>query len=449
MRHYPTECAYGYCRPCHRETTLTGTRSQHSRRITSRALSAPLRLREHHYCPPFGHSIDRTMKIGVIAHLKHAIRQPFAGGLEMHTWLLCHELRKRGHTVTLFAALGTDMACAQSVCSPTQGAADSFSTEHRVYGDLMNELKNSDFDIIHNNSLHYLPVAMASMLPMPMVTTLHTPPFWEMEGALRLSHPANHHVVAVSAEIQRSWQRITGVERVVANGIDLRRFAFHPHEDSPSHAIWLGRIVPEKGLEFAIDAARWAGIPLRIAGPIADPNYFRRVIEPRLHAGTQYMGHLSHTRLARAIGRARVSLCTPMWEEPFGLVVAEALACGTPVAAFARGAIPDLLDSTCGALATPGDATALGRAVLVAQRLDRRACRARAECVGDAGTMLDGYEALYRDCVTGNPHTSKRTFGITDVASIAPTNDSLVGLYARHGESMVCALPAPGVPCPA
>jgi glycosyltransferase involved in cell wall biosynthesis len=388
------------------------------------------------------------MKVGVIAHLKHAIRQPFAGGLEMHTWLLCRELRQRGHSVTLFAARGTEMAGAQVVCSATRAAADSFSTEHRVYGDLMNALKTSDFDIIHNNSLHYLPVVMASILPMPMVTTLHTPPFWELEGALRLSHPVHHHLVAVSAAMQRSWQRITGVERVVANGIDLRRFAFQPHADRRAHAIWFARIVPEKGLEFAIDAARWAGIALRIAGPIADLGYFRRVIEPRLHAGTQYLGHLSHTRLARAIGRARVALCTPMWDEPFGLVVAEALACGTPVAAFARGAIPDLLDSTCGALATPGDATALGEAVLVAQRLDRHACRARAECVGDAGTMLDAYEALYRDCIAGNPRTSKTTAGITDVDSIAPSNASLVGLYARHGESMVCALPAPGVSCP-
>jgi hypothetical protein len=126
-----------------------------------------------------------NMKIGVIAHLKHAIREPYAGGLEMHTRFLCEQLQKRRHAVTLFAARGTDMACTEPVCDPIHDNADSFATEHGIYGDLMNQLQNADFDIVHRNSLHYLPIAMASVLPMPMVTTLHTPPFWEMEGSLR------------------------------------------------------------------------------------------------------------------------------------------------------------------------------------------------------------------------------------------------------------------------
>jgi glycosyltransferase involved in cell wall biosynthesis len=213
--------------------------------------------------------------------------------------------------------------------------------------------------------------------------------------------------------------------------------------------MWCGRIVPEKGLEFAIDAARLADIPLRIAGPIADPIYFREVIEPRLHAGTRYLGHLSHSRLAEAIGCASVFLCTPLWEEPYGLVVAEALACGTPVAAFARGAIPELLDSTCGVLAAPGDVASLGDAAKAAQRLDRRACRARAEAVGDAERMLDGYENLYRSCVDSHARSRRPVSAASDAASIVPNNTSLIDLYARNAGSMVCALPALADPCPA
>jgi len=389
------------------------------------------------------------MKIGVIAHLKHAIREPYAGGLEMHTRFLCEQLQKRRHAVTLFAARGTDMACSEPVCDPTHDNADSFATEHGIYSDLMNQLRNADFDVVHNNSLHYLPIAMASVLPMPMVTTLHTPPFWEMEGSLRLSHPSHHRLVAVSSQIQQSWGVIATVERVVANGADLRHFAFRAEPEVDAHGMWCGRIVPEKGLEFAIDAARLADIPLRIAGPIADPIYFREVIEPRLHAGTRYLGHLSHSRLAEAIGCASVFLCTPLWEEPYGLVVAEALACGTPVAAFARGAIPELLDSTCGVLAAPGDVASLGDAAKAAQRLDRRACRARAEAVGDAERMLDGYENLYRSCVDSHARSRRPVSAASDAASIVPNNTSLIDLYARNAGSMVCALPALADPCPA
>jgi glycosyltransferase involved in cell wall biosynthesis len=313
----------------------------------------------------------------------------------------------------------------------------------------LNHLKTADFDVIHNNSLHYLPLAMASLLPMPIVTALHTPPFWEMEGALRLSHPPHHRLVAVSSQIERSWGRIATVERVVANGIDLRRFAFRPRADAAAHGIWFGRIVPEKGLEFAIDAARLARISLRIAGPICDARYFRQVIEPRLHTGTRYLGHLSHSHLADAIGGASVFLCTPLWEEPYGLVVAEALACGTPVAAFARGAIPALLDATCGVLATPGDAASLGKAALAARRLDRRACRARAKEVGDAAKMIDGYENLFRSCVATRMRSHSTPSAASGVASIAPNNISLIGLYARSAGSMVCALPELADSCPA
>lgn len=170
---------------------------------------------------------------------------------------------------------------------------------------------------------------------------------------------------------------------------------------SACYLFWLRR--PRKGLAFAIDAARFAGIALRIGGPIADPIDFRQTIEPRVHAGKRYLGHLPHTQLAQPIGRASVFRCTPMWDEPFGLVVAESLACGTPVAEFARGAIRDLLDSTCGELATPGDAAALGESAVMAQRLNRRACRPRADQEANAETMMEGYEALHHSCVDRHP----------------------------------------------
>ena len=182
---------------------------------------------------------------------------------------------------------------------------------------------------------------------------------------------------------------------MIPNGIDLDRFAFRPFADADPYLVWYGRIVPEKGLHLAMDAARQVGLPLRIAGPAHDEAYFRDEIGPRLGSYARYEGHLAHADLANLIGGARAFLCSPMWDEPYGLVVAEALACGVPVAAFARGAIPEIIDSRSGVLATPGDSGSLALATLAAMQLDRRACRARAFAICDAEKMIDGYEAIY------------------------------------------------------
>ena len=346
------------------------------------------------------------MRIGVIAHLKYPIAEPFAGGLEMHTHLLCRLLRRHGHDVTLFAATRSDPALGlEAICEQTEmakvGTAEAgdvaFFREHHAYLSLMTRLRRSRFDVIYNNSLHYLPVSMADTLPMPVVTTLHTPPFCWLESGVRESRGGNIRYVGVSESIRASWQDVVPLDHVILNGIDLESFPFHAEASGPPHLIWYGRIVPEKGLHHALDAACLAGLPLRFAGPIADPDYHRREILPRLSSDTLYLGHLDHRALAQEIGDAAAALCTPCWDEPYGLVVAEALASGTPVAAFARGAIPEILTPACGVLASPDDPADLARAARAAVGLSRRACRARAEQACDAGEMVRRYEALYRD----------------------------------------------------
>jgi len=385
----------------------------------------------------------------VIAHLKHAIQEPFAGGLEMHTRFLCASLRQRGHEVTLFAATGSEPEGLESISNAMQMGVASFPAEHRVYRKLMYSLRGRRFDVIHNNSLHYLPVAMSGGLSAPMVTTLHTPPFWELEGAMRLSDTAHHCYVAVSQMIRRAWQPINDVKRVIANGIDLDQFAFRATPELEPYGVWYGRIVPEKGLHLAIEAARAAGLPLRFAGPISDPEYFAASIRPHLGAAVVYLGHLPHAALAAVIAGARVFLCTPLWDEPYGLVVAESLSCGTPVAAFARGAIPELLDESSGVLAVPGDVGALADAALLAAGLSRLACRRRAESVCDSRAMIDAYERLYHSLLQDHSRPSFREAAPGDVQTIAPERASLIDLYRRRVPSMSCELPAPALrECP-
>jgi glycosyltransferase involved in cell wall biosynthesis len=204
----------------------------------------------------------------------------------------------------------------------------------------------------------------------------------------------NARFVAVSASTAEQWRPKVHVDQVIHNGIDLTTWSFHAVADREV-AVWTGRIVPEKAPHLALQAAHAAGLRLHLAGPIGDPDYFAQEVEPLLRADDRYLGHLRHRELVRVVGSAGVLLCTPCWEEPYGLVVAEALACGTPVAAFDRGAMRELLDERSGRLAPSGDVTGLAGAALAARDLDRADCRAHAEAHCSVEVMVDRYEQLY------------------------------------------------------
>ncbi len=359
----------------------------------------------------------RRLSIAVIASARFPIREPFPGGLEAHTWLLATRLRDRGHDVTVFGGRGSDpdlgviemaelpaisAAARQDVGMP----AEWFLAEHHAYLALMLQLARAGdrYDVVHNNSLHYLPIAMASTLASPLVTTLHTPPTPWLESAVRLA-VGDLRFAAVSRSTARQWRGTVPAGSPVGvthNGVDTTTWRPGPGGGTP---VWSGRIVPEKGPVEAIHAARRAGTGLRLAGPRPDAHWFRSHVEPLLGNGpggrVEYVGHLDHAALARLVGSASVAVVSPCWDEPYGLVVAEALACGTPVAGFARGALPELVDASCGVLAAPGDVAGLARAILAAAGLDREAARRHAERTCSVEAMVDGYERLYREIAAG------------------------------------------------
>ena len=203
--------------------------------------------------------------------------------------------------------------------------------------------------------------------------------------------------VAVSAHTRDAVGSAGGQPRPSSTAVDTATWQRGP---GGGPAIWFGRIVPEKGTHLAIQAALAAGIPLDLAGPVYDRAYFQSEVQPHLGDGIRYLGHLDHAQLRRAVGNARAALVTPRWDEPYGLVAAEALASGTPVAAFNRGALPEILTEDCGQLAEPDDAAALADALKVACRLDRGAARQRAETFCSHERMVDEYEALLLDTVS-------------------------------------------------
>jgi glycosyltransferase involved in cell wall biosynthesis len=140
-----------------------------------------------------------------------------------------------------------------------------------------------------------------------------------------------------------------------------------------------------------------AGMELLLAGPIPDGGYFEEHVRPWLGQRVRYIGHLTADELAHVVGRASVSVVTPVWEEPFGLIVAESMACGTPVAGFARGALPELIGASGGVVVPPGDVDGLASAMATAQDMDRSLVRAHAATTCSIETMLRGYEQLYAE----------------------------------------------------
>lgn len=323
------------------------------------------------------------LRVLVVAPERHPLRQPHAGGLEAVVWNRVRWLRSRGHHVELCAAEGSDFLDADidlHLPSPRwHRARDASDTDfpeghRRLMTDAFARVRDrldapeTRVDVVDNHSLHGDPILWSREIGVPVVTTLHTPPLADMviaSNALDGSSP--HRFLAVSQYTARAWSA-EGVEAFVfTNGVDTAQWSLG---SGGGDWVWFGRIVPEKAPHLAIDAARRAGARLKLAGRVGDAAYFDREVRPRLGRGIDYVGALRQPELAALVGASSVALVTPVWSEPFGLVMAEALMTGTPVAAFDSGGTSEVLAGIPGTAVVPSaDTEALARAAtsLVAQ----------------------------------------------------------------------------------
>lgn len=349
------------------------------------------------------------MKVAIIAHDRFPIAAPFAGGLESFTWHLARGLRERGVGVALFAGPGSDpmLQAEELAFRPLQlsdRARDDVAMppeaqvrETVAYLQAMRTLAGrEDVDLVHNNSLHHLPITMAHTLPQPVLTTLHSPPTPWLEPALELTPDAL--TAAVSGAVAAMWSHVTAA-RVIHNGVDLAQWTCGP---GGRELVWSGRLVPEKAPHLAAAIAHRAGLPLRIAGPISDPGYVDRCLRPLLRDDVTYVGHLAPDELRDLVGSSAACLVTPAWDEPFGLVAAESMATGTPVLGLARGGLVEIVGPPGGIAVGVADSEAETVEAAVAALpqvlgLDRRAVRRHAEQHCSLRVTLDRYLELYEE----------------------------------------------------
>jgi glycosyltransferase involved in cell wall biosynthesis len=368
------------------------------------------------------------VRIALVAPLVTTIREPQQGGTQSYLSDLATGLTARGHEVDVHAASGSEIPGARVVDTGIHPASlgqslyradgsrgggrrasqDAFVA---VYAGVM----DGGYDVVHNHAFDAPAIALAAGLGVPVVHTLHLPPEPEIVDALRALEGAGTRVVvgAVSAAMARAWGRVTRIDLVLRDAVPTARIPWSRW--GGGHALFAGRLSAEKGAAEAVDIARTAGMRIRLYGDAYDADYALHRVRSRGHEpGVDIRPAIERRRLWKEMARAAVVLCPARWDEPFGLVAAEAQAAGTPVVAFRRGALSEIvLDGTTGFLVDPDDIPAAAAAARQAGTLSRRACRAHAEAHLDIGAALDAHEALYRQ-VVGSTRVAAQT-GCTGV----------------------------------
>ena len=285
------------------------------------------------------------MKIAQIAPLWESVPPKLYGGTERVVSYLTEELVRQGHDVTLFASGDSQTVARLWAACPQAFRSQTGLVNRDVPMILMQEqafgVEAGSFDIIHSH-LDFLSFPLSRRCTTPVLTTLHgrldLPEFVAM-----YEEYADMPVVSIS-NAQRLPLPDVNWQGTVYHGLpDL--YTFHP--DPGSYLAYLGRICPEKRPDHAIEIAKRVGIPLRMAAKVdpIDREYFETQIVPLLdHPLVEYLGEITDVQKCDLLGNAAAVLCTYDWPEPFGIVLIEALACGTPVLAYRCGSIPEIIE---------------------------------------------------------------------------------------------------------
>jgi glycosyltransferase involved in cell wall biosynthesis len=340
------------------------------------------------------------VRIAVLAPISWRTPPRHYGPWELCASLLTEGLVARGHDVTLFAT-GDSETAARLRSVTSCGWSEDASIDPKVVECLhISEVfdRAAEFEVIHNH-FDFLPLTYAGLVTTPMVTTIHG-----------FSSP---QIVPVYAKYNgyASYVAISDADRhpaldyvaTIHHGINTSDFTFHP--EPGAYLAYFGRIHPHKGLAEAIAMARKVRLPLRIAGIVQDDEYFAREVAPFLDGeDVRYVGPIGGSDRSAFLGGAMALLHLISFDEPFGLSVVEAMACGTPVIAFDRGSMPELIDpGVTGAIVS--DVRSAAEALSDVVGYDRWEVHNRARQRFDSNRMVDDYIAVYDKVVANHLST--------------------------------------------
>jgi glycosyltransferase involved in cell wall biosynthesis len=344
------------------------------------------------------------MRIGMLAPIAHPFPPSGYGPWEAVSHDLAEGLVELGQDVVVFAPPGSSTSAELHPTVPMsleEATAAGVDHDPRVWetlhiGRAAAEAARLRLDVLHSH-LHVHALGYGPLLPMPLVTTLHGAA-WDPAHRIALTAHRDQAFVSLSAA-EREMAPDLNYVATVGNGVVV---ADYPWSENPdSHLVFVGRMAPEKAPDLAIDVARRTQRPLLLAGMVEEKHrdYFDEKIRPALGTDVVYLGALSRRAVAEQLAGATALLMPLRWDEPFGMVVIESMLAGTPVVAWRRGAMPDLVEPGVTGFLVDGVAEAV-TAVEQVGELDRRRCRAAAEERFDHLTMARGYLGAYERAVS-------------------------------------------------
>ena len=358
------------------------------------------------------------MRIAQVAPLWERVPPPAYGGIELVVGLLTNELVRRGHEVTLFAS-GDSISLAKLVSvHPRALRLDHTIKDYSVY-EMLNLAsvyeRAEEFDIIHSH-IGYGALSYANLVTTPTVHTLHGT--FSPDNEKIFSFGKKQPYVSIS-DSQREPRLGLNCIATVYNGIDVSSYNFHAQPEDPPYLAFLGRMSPEKGVHLAIAIAKLAGWHLKMAGKVdvVDVDYFEKEIKPHIDGKQiEYLGEANHTQKNALMGGAVATLFPITWREPFGLVMVESMASGTPVIAMKLGSTEEVIShGKTGFLCNDIQEciSAIDRVI----ELDRYACRQYIEDHFSMKQMTNGYEAVYQQIIAKRFSQNGRSRSLISLAS--------------------------------
>lgn len=340
------------------------------------------------------------MRIAQVAPLWERVPPPAYGGIELVVSLLSDELVRRGHEVTLFASGDSVTLAKLESVHPQALRLDPSVKEYAIYEmlQLTKVYERADeFDVIHSH-MGCAALPYSKLVKIPTVHTLHG--IFTPDNRKLYSYAKEQPYVSIS-NTQRELDLGLNCVATVYNGIDVSSHQFFPQADEPPYLAFLGRMSPEKGPHHAITIAKAVGLPLKMAGKVdvVDVEYFETQIKPHVDGEQiQFLGEANHVQKNNLMGRAIATLFPITWPEPFGLVMTESMAAGTPVVAINLGAASEVIVNGETGFICNTIEECIAAVHNIAQ-INRLACREHVLNQFSVKQMVDGYEAVYEQCL--------------------------------------------------